>query len=232
MTSVPPVTAIRPGLRVMRGSTLTIPEGALRISISEDGSVKSEITHFQASIQTWPSWLVIAFARLGDTRAARKRLNEAITNTDDTAENMALEEEFQGSLQAISAAVFALDAFYGVIHTMIPLDKSEKDARQQNNTARAAWVADAILRASRMPNQVGKTVSKNIRTAYKLRDGAVHPRFLAEGYGIHPGLNQLAPWPVRSRRSAGAGRRGSPARGAPRPPTRAASCGGAASRMW
>jgi hypothetical protein len=156
MTSVPPVTAIRPGLRVMRGSTLTIPEGALRISISEDGSVKSEITHFQASIQTWTSWLVSAFARLGDTRAARKRLTEAITNTDDTAENMALEEEFQGSLQAISAAVFALDAFYGVIHTMIPLDKSEKDARQQNNTARAAWVADAVLRASRMPNQVEK----------------------------------------------------------------------------
>jgi hypothetical protein len=166
----------------MRGSTLTIPEGALRIGISEDGSLKPEITRFQASVQTWTSWLVIAFARLGDTRAARKRLTEAITNADDTAENAALEEEFQGSLQTISAAVFALDAFYGVIHTMISLDKSEKDARQQNNTARAAWVADAILRASSMPNKTGKTVAKNIRTAYRLRDGAVHPRFLAEEY--------------------------------------------------
>jgi hypothetical protein len=118
---------------------------------------------------------------------------EATTNNDDTAESAALDEEFQGSLQTISAAVFALDAFYGVIHTMITLQESEKKARQQKGTGRATWVADAIGRASRMPNRVRKAVARNIHTAYKLRGGAVHPHFRAEEYGIHPGLNQAVP---------------------------------------
>jgi hypothetical protein len=104
-----------------------------------------------------------------------------------------LDEEFQGSLQTISAAVFALDAFYGVIHTMITLQEWEIKARQQRGTGRATWVADAIGRASRMPNRARKAVAKNIHTAYKLRDGAVHPHFRAEEYGIHSGLNQAVP---------------------------------------
>ena len=190
VTSAPLTTAIRPGFRVMRGSTLTIPAGGLRISISEHGSPKPEIIRVQASIQTWTNWLVIAFARLGDTRAARKRMAEATANNDDATESVALNEEFQGSLQAISAAVFSLDAFYGVIHTMIVLQESEKKAHQHKRTSRAKWVADAIGRASCMPNEARKTVAKNIHTAYKLRDGAVHPHFRAEEYGIHPGLNQ------------------------------------------
>jgi hypothetical protein len=177
----------------MRGSTITIPDGGLRISIDEDGSLKPEITQLQASIQVWTSWLSVAFTRLDDTRLARKRLTEATAHNDDMAESAALDEEFQGSLQTISAAVFALDAFYGAIHTMISLSQSEKDARQQNNAGRAVWVADAVLRASRIPNEAAKTVARNIRMAYKLRDGAVHPRFLAEEYGVHPGLNQAVP---------------------------------------
>jgi hypothetical protein len=165
----------------------------LRISIGEDGTPKLEITRVQASIQTWANWLFIAFARLGDTRAARKRMAEATVNNDDAAESAALNEEFQGSLQAISAAVFSLDAFYGVIHNMIVVQESEKKARQHKGTGRAKWVADAICRASCMPNEARKTVAKNIHSAYKLRGGAVHPHFHAEEYGIHPGLNQAVP---------------------------------------
>jgi len=177
----------------MRGSTLAIPDGALRISMGEDRSLKAEITEFRAAIQVWTSWLVIAFARLEDTRAARGRLQEATANSDDTAESLALDEEFQGSLQTISAAVFALDAFYGVIRSMITLDEAERDARKQNNTTRPAWIADAVIRGSRVPNKAAKAVAKNIHLIYKLRDGAVHPRFVAEEFGIHPGLNQRVP---------------------------------------
>jgi hypothetical protein len=193
VTSVPPVTAIRPGFRVIRGSNLTIPAEGLRVSFGADGSLRPEITRVQASIQIWKNWLVIAFARLRDTSAARKRLVEAAANNDDAAESVVLDEEFQGSLQTISAAVFALDAFYGVIDTMITLKGSEREARRQKGTGRAKWVADAIGRASRMPNEARKTVAKNIRVAYGLRDGAVHPHFRIEEYGIHPGLNQAVP---------------------------------------
>lgn len=165
----------------------------MQISLDKDGRPKLEFAQIQASIQTWTSWLVIAFARLDDTKLARKRMTEATAGGNDTAESAALDEEFQGALQTISAAVFALDAFYGVIHTLITLDELVKRARQQNGAGRATWVADAICRAARMPNKAKSAVAKNIHKVYRLRDGAVHPRFVAEEYGTHPGLNQAVP---------------------------------------
>jgi hypothetical protein len=62
---------------------------------------------------------------------ARERLAQATDNSDDAAESVALDEEFQGALQTISAAVFSLDAFYGVIQTMVTLDESDKKARRK-----------------------------------------------------------------------------------------------------
>jgi hypothetical protein len=182
---------VRPGVRVPRGATFVIPAGALRISIGDDGMPAMEVTHVQAAVQTWPDWLSIAFTRLGDVKAARRRMIGAVAAGDDAAETASLTEEFQASLQAIAAAVFGLDAFYGVICEMVNIPDAEKDARRR--AGRAVWVADAIGRASRMPNDVRKTMSENVHTAYGLRDGAVHPPFLVEPYAIHPGLNQAVP---------------------------------------
>jgi len=96
-------------------------------------------------------------------------------------------------LQAIAAAVFGLDAFYGVIREMVNISEAESDGRQRRRAGRAVWVADAIGRASRMPNDVRKAMTESIHTAYALRDGAVHPPFQVEPYAIHQGLNQLVP---------------------------------------
>ncbi len=183
---------VRPGFRIIRGSLLTVPSGGLEVSLDEKGSPKFQMK-LQVSIQVWVNWLVIAFARRGDTEIARNRMNEATASADDAAESTALNEEFHGALQTISAAVFALDAFYGIISTKITIDEKEKEARRRKKTGRAAWVTDAICRASRIPNEKKKTLINNIRVAYQLRDDAVHPYFKAEDQGIHPGLNQPVP---------------------------------------
>jgi len=180
-------------VHVPRGSTFVIPAGALRISLDDDGTPAVEVTSVQAAVQTWPDWLSIALARLGDVRAARRRLIGAVAAADGAAESEALAEEFQASLQTIAAAVFALDAFYGVICHMINVPKADKLARRQRRAGRAVWVADAIGRASRTPNDVRKTMTESVRTAYQLRDDAVHPHFVAEPYAVHPGLNQAVP---------------------------------------
>lgn len=171
---------------------LTVPSGGLEMTFAKKGSLSFQMK-LKVSIQVWVNWLDIAFARRDDTESARKRMNEATANADDAAESAALNEEFHGALQTISAAVFALDAFYGLISTMITIDEREKDARRRNNTGRASWVADVICRASKIPNDKKKTLIKNIHVAYDLRDGAVHPDFKPEDQGIHPGLNQLVP---------------------------------------
>jgi len=72
------------------------------------------------------------------------------------AEASLLIEEYQAGLQAISSAVFSLDAMYGVISRMIDVPEAEIARRKQKNDGRAVWVADAIIRASaRMPNDSG-----------------------------------------------------------------------------
>ena len=149
-----------------------------------------EVTRVEAAVQTWPDWLSIAFARLKDVRTARQDMADAGATGDDAAESAALTEEFQASLQAISAAVFGLDGFYGVSRDMVKVPKA---ARKAGGVGRAVWVADAIIRASRMPNNVRKTMTESVHIAYELRDGAAHPPFTVEPYAIHSGLNQAVP---------------------------------------
>jgi hypothetical protein len=182
---------VRPGVHVPRGATFIIPAGALQIIVDDEGGRSMEVKHVEAAVQTWPDWLEIAFARFADVRDARRRLLEA--RGSGTAEGAALADEFQAALQTISAAVFALDAFYGVISGMVPLSDAVKEARRRSRAGRAVWVADAIGRAARMPNEVRKLMTKSVHTAYVLRNGAVHPRHSAEPYAVHLGLNQAVP---------------------------------------
>jgi len=186
------VEPARPGVHVPRGATFVIPAGALQISLEGAGVRAMEVTHVEASLQTWPDWLEIAFARLTDVREARRKLVE-LRGASGACESEALAAEFHAALQAISSAVFALDAFYGVIRDMVPLSQTEKDARRRSRASRAAWVADAIGRVARMPNANRKAMAKSVRLAYELRDGAVHPRHIAEPCAIHRGMNVAVP---------------------------------------
>jgi len=107
-------------------------------------------------LQTWPNWLAIAFSRLQEANSARERLTAATASGVGEAEASLLIEEYQAGLQAISSAVFSLDAMYGVISRMIDVPEAEIARRKQKNDGRAVWVADAIIRASaRMPNDSG-----------------------------------------------------------------------------
>jgi hypothetical protein len=147
----------------------------------------------EAAVQTWPDWLTIGFARFEDVCAARQRMETATAAGDGAGETASLSDELQGSLQVISAAVFALDAFYGVIRDMVVVPQKERQARERKRAGRAVWVADTIRRASRMPNDVSKTMTKNLHLAYQLRDRAVHPPHIVEPYAVHPGLNLAVP---------------------------------------
>jgi hypothetical protein len=98
--------------------------------------------------------------------------------------------EYQAGLQAISSAVFALDALYSVISGMITISEAEKEKRRVRNHGRAVWVSDAMLRASAgMTNDVRKTMKNRIHRAYKARDLAVHPPYTKEPFAIHPHLH-------------------------------------------
>jgi hypothetical protein len=173
---------------VPNGATISIPEGAILLGTAEDGTPVMNIAAVYSSAMVWQVWLELAFGHLQDTKAARERLTAAAAVGDYEAEGVALAEEFSGSLQAISAAVFALDAFYGVIQSMVVVPEAEKEARRRNRAGRDVWVADAINRASRMPSHVARTLRQSIHTAYQARDGAVHPRTVMGDFAWHPAV--------------------------------------------
>lgn len=155
-------------------------DGVLRLVVNVDGGL----------VQTWPNWLAIAFDRLQEANDARQRLAATAAGGVGEAEATVLIEEYQAGLQAISSAVFAVDALYGAIARMITVPEAEIARRKQRNDGRAVWVADAIIRASaRMPNDVRKAVTKSIHKAYRARDLAVHPPHVKEPYALHPQLS-------------------------------------------
>jgi len=166
--------------------------GAVTLSASrvrdQDGVLGLEVSVDGGLVQTWPNWLAIAFDRLQEANNARQRLAATMTSAGK-AQAIVLIEEYQAGLQAISSAVFAVDALYGVIAGMITVPEAGIARRKQRQDGRAVWVADAIIRASaRMPNDVRKAVTENIHRAYMARDLAVHPPYVQEPYALHPQL--------------------------------------------
>jgi hypothetical protein len=145
--------------------------GAVNLSASrvqgKDGSVRLQVSADHGLVQTWPNWLAISFDSLQVAERACRRLPEvALGGGDVTPTAALLVEEYQASLQTISAAVFALDAFYGVISRMVTISEQEKMARQASNDGRAVWVADAIFRASAgMPNGTRQALKRGIHRA-------------------------------------------------------------------
>ena len=170
------------------GSSFIFPADSIQISLDETGAPQVRITEVHSSVQTWPDWLTIAFGHLKEAQAARERLILAFAGHNNDAEGEALTSEFKASLQVMTASVIALDGFYGAIRDMVPVPLAIADERRQNQAGRAVWVADAIIRASRMPNAVRKVLTKDIHTAYKARDTAVHPRVEIGRFAHHPAL--------------------------------------------
>jgi hypothetical protein len=155
----------------------------------QDGVRRLQVDIVGGLVQTWPNWLAIAFDRLQEANGARQRLMAATAGGTGDAEASALIEEYQAGMQAISSAVFALDALYGVIAGMINIPEPEIARRKQRNDGRAVWVADAIIRTSkRMPNDVRKAMTESVHKAYRARDLAVHPPHIQEPYILHPQL--------------------------------------------
>ena len=191
-----PLAGLRPGIRVMRGSSFTIPAGGLVVSIGEDGVPTAEVREVLLTTTTWLDWLHIAFERLGDVRSARRDLDAAVASGDEEAENEPLERELRASLQVVSAAASALEGFYGLIQPHIEIDPKEREARRRKRTGRAIWVSDAIFRAARIPGGLRSPLRKNITSVYKARNLAVHPEHAPRLPGIHQGLRQRVPYYV------------------------------------
>ncbi|MEN4446420.1 hypothetical protein [Mycobacterium sp. SM3041] len=128
----------------------------------------------------WRFWLADAIDAAATALAASGEIPELYKQFEagDLAED-ALDEvvvrELIASLRAISAAAFAIDAFYASIKSRSP-EHPDQAAWSKKRTARYIQVSETITRHLKINDSTIKTrIRTNIQAVFEYRDKAVHP---------------------------------------------------------
>lgn len=169
-----------------RGGGLFV-QGGLRISnlsLSVDattGELTAGPITTELRADMFPHWLDIAERAAGDADAARVRA--VATDLDDNEGfNSAIHDELRASLVAISAAAFAIDAFYGAVLVHAPSTKVSAGARDSS-------VFETLKRAFALTPEKQKALRGPLRVVYRLRDQAVHPPAKWTSPALHAAFN-------------------------------------------
>ena len=150
-----------------RGAGIFINQGSFRLrnfSINLTTGASSMVPELRTD--TWQHWLAIASD--GRALAEAGRVDGVAAGADDAVFGAALEREFRGSLVAIAAAAFALDAFYASTVEHAP------EARV-NAGSRKAKLLETFKQAYALRGRQQGVARQAIYEVFKLRDQAVHP---------------------------------------------------------
>ncbi len=157
-----------PGIFVSGGMDLRISNITINLGT---GEIEPVMVHVR--LDTWNHWLFVTREMLDKAGDALTRVRAASSSNDDNTLGIALEEEFRYGMLAISAAAFAIDAFYASVterygrHPQHPVWQAGRLARykQVSETLRWAW---------NIESEKAKVIRDHLRQVYKLRDTAVH----------------------------------------------------------
>ncbi len=119
----------------LRMSNITINLGT--------GEIEPVMVHVR--LDTWNHWLYVIREMLDKAGGALTRVFAASSSNDDNALGIALEEEFRYGMLAISAAAFALDAFYASVSERHGLPSSALRMAGRSVGAVQAGVRDPAL---------------------------------------------------------------------------------------
>lgn len=142
------------------------------ISINFDTGEIPPVT-IEVRLDTWNHWLGIAHSESARAVESTQAVNNALSSGDDEALNFALEEEFRRSLVAISAAVFALDAFYASVKERYGTHPQAAQWRD-GKLARYKQVAETFRWAWNIRPERAREIRDVLRQLYNVRDVATH----------------------------------------------------------
>jgi hypothetical protein len=182
------------GVLFARWASLRIPIGGLVIRALPDGTIQTDPVIVEVTLDTWPHWLEIAIGHLKVASEAHKALVEAHESDDGDAQNRALNDEFQASMQAICASAFAVDALCGSLNDVFPISEATKDGWAHNRTPRAGRILDAVHRVAKLSNAQAKSWRKALKMMFEFRNWAVHPPRDFRRPLLHPILQVGVDW--------------------------------------
>jgi hypothetical protein len=123
----------------------------------------------------WPHWLRTAIedaVRATELKSRIRNLGPAPTRSPECAE--LLDQELRASMGAISAAAFAIDAFYAAVQARSPQLGLESTWRK-NRTARHKQITETLRRHLGLRAKLVAEMRDALEQLFSYRDWAVHP---------------------------------------------------------
>lgn len=166
---------------VTRGARLTIPAGGLTLDLDNPGPMQATI---HIAYDMYPHWAEISQEHARECRRRAAVVNDLWTNGGRAEEVEAVEAEISSGMQAIVAAVTAIEGFYGTVVAV-----SGKPNAGKKRRARAKVVAETIKQRFRISPASFPALRTLLIDLYTLRDEAVHPTGAARLPALNNRLN-------------------------------------------
>lgn len=160
------------GIHISRGMRLRLSN--LNISI-DDGNIQLPSPDISVSIDLFVYWLEISIAHLIEAEHCHKELLVAWSQDGNQGKGQWLEREFSTSLQSITAAATAVDAFYAMVRDHIQIPKEDIAAWRNNRTSRSKQISEVLRRGFLIGPNSFSTMRGHLIELYKYRDWSVHP---------------------------------------------------------
>jgi hypothetical protein len=149
--------------------------GNISISISGDGDLQPSPVEVSVSIDLFAYWLEIAMAHLIRAGDVHKELLAVWGQSNGEQGSQWLEGEFASSLQCITAAAIAVDAFYAMVRDHVPIPEKDIEAWRTNRTSRPKQIAEVLRRSFLVGPNSFTAMRGHLIELFKWRDWSVHP---------------------------------------------------------
>lgn len=192
------------GVLFRRGSQLRIPEGAVVIFLDDQGQpTKVNPVVPQARTDMWPPWLSDAVDAAVEARKAEADVVAAVAlisqaeargeqgNQDHLSD--LLDVELRHSMRAISAAAFAVDAFYAAVQARSP-EHPDKARWKKAGTARHKQVYETLRFNLKLKQPGAAEIRTRIKELFRFRDWAVHPNVDWKNFEYRTNLGRGVDW--------------------------------------
>ena len=177
-----------PGVFITSGMDIQVKN--LRIDLN---SMTLDPITLNVRMDTWQHWLSIARDLAEKADAAYEQVLVASKTDDGEALGAALEEEFRCGMLGISAAAFAIDAFYASVKERYRAHPDEQ-LWKTNNLARYKQIIETLRWVWKIKPAPTKTMRDWLKMIFRFRDWAVHPPADFREAILRPDIDRGVEW--------------------------------------
>jgi hypothetical protein len=167
------------------GAQLRLPPGSLQIRVTDDGRVEMDPVSPELRVEMWPQWLreavdaALAALDAHDALAAEvKALAGPTPPVDEQALQDLLDHELRASMRAVSAAAFAVDAFYAGVQARSPdhphRERWRTPRTNGRRTSRHTIVFETLRYHLKIKPLAATEYRRRIADLFRFRGWAVH----------------------------------------------------------